>query len=695
MKLENKFILFTTFFLLISALILTVLSYFFLIKGFEGIETVHALKDVGRFDALLQERINSLDLTVRDWAYWDDSYNFIENLGKEYVSSNINLDSLANLKLDYILFMNEKEEVVISKRIDYELEELVEDRKIYEVLISKKEIFNGFNENNDSLTGLITVNSDIVFFSLREIYKSDQTGEGKGFLLMAKILNKERLKEMEEILLYSINLTKGIPFKGLRKGVFTAKLTVYIVNSNPSTQKNLHGFNIEEEMEKLEVFYFDESSIFIQKSITDIFNKNIGSVDILIDREIYGFLRRIYILFIILLGSAFSLLSLLIFFFAKKLLKDTKAQLKDLRNSTEGIIKGDIHELNISKGEKEIRDLSISFNKMSKELISSRKSLELQKANLEVEVENKTKDLKEKIKEIQKTKEAILNMMDDINIANQELKLADKTKSEFLNMVSHELKTPLTAIIAHLGVLEDITRDLTAQESESLEAIKRNSLSLKTLISNILEISRIEAGKFELTKIPLELNKLIEDSIKNLEILAKQKSLVLNFENKGPLRVEADDSRLQEVINNLITNAIKFTDKGSINIWTEANKDTVRVYVRDTGIGIPLDKQKNLFQKFYQVDASISRRYGGTGLGLSITKKIIEAHGGTIDFKSKEGDGTTFFFEIPKKTKEPMEEKLNKKDLKAGDPFSVFDSRIKEIIIQNNVEKSLERSSKK
>jgi signal transduction histidine kinase len=245
------------------------------------------------------------------------------------------------------------------------------------------------------------------------------------------------------------------------------------------------------------------------------------------------------------------------------------------------------------------------------------------------------------------TKKAVINMLDDLKEANENLKQLDKSKSEFLNIVSHELKTPLTAIIAHLDVLDDLKKNLTPQELSSFEAIRRNTDQLRILISNILEISRIESGKFELAVTKVNLKEMINSIVEELKILAKQKNIELKSEVGSIPLIEGDDTRIHEIINNLVSNATKFTEKGEIKIKAEKKGKFIEVSVSDTGIGIPPDKMKNLFQKFYQVDPSIGRRYGGTGLGLSITKKMVEMHHGTISVSSTLGKGSTFKFTLP------------------------------------------------
>jgi PAS domain S-box-containing protein len=239
------------------------------------------------------------------------------------------------------------------------------------------------------------------------------------------------------------------------------------------------------------------------------------------------------------------------------------------------------------------------------------------------------------------------NAENELKKMNEELREMDIAKTNFLNMVSHELKTPLTAITAHLGILDDLKNSLDEQGQTSLDAVERNNQMLRMLIDNILEISRIEAGKFEINYSKVDINKAIKEAVNNLRILSEKRGInIIDHTEKLPL-IDADEMRIREILNNLIGNSIKFTEKGFITLKAKRNEEHIRISVIDTGIGIPKNKIKNLFQKFYQVDSSMGRRYGGTGLGLSITKQLIELQGGKIDVKSEAGKGSTFSFTIP------------------------------------------------
>jgi len=242
---------------------------------------------------------------------------------------------------------------------------------------------------------------------------------------------------------------------------------------------------------------------------------------------------------------------------------------------------------------------------------------------------------------------------------NDKLKEIDVAKTNFLNVVSHELKTPLTAITAHLSILDDFKNSLDEQGQTSLDAVERNNQMLRMLIDNILETSMIETGKFELNFSKVDINKVIKEAASNLKILSEKRGInIIDQTEKLPL-IDADEMRIREILNNLIGNSIKFTENGSIILKAKKNEKHVLVSIIDTGIGIPKDKIKNLFQKFYQVNSSIGRRYGGSGLGLAITKQLIELQGGKIEVKSEIGKGSTFSFTLPIKNH-------NQNNLKGG-----------------------------
>jgi PAS domain S-box-containing protein len=236
---------------------------------------------------------------------------------------------------------------------------------------------------------------------------------------------------------------------------------------------------------------------------------------------------------------------------------------------------------------------------------------------------------------------------------------ANIAKTEFLANMSHEIRTPMNAIIG-LSHLLGMSIPLSPKQNEFIRTLQLSADSLLSLINDLLDISKIESCTVELEKIPFSLTQLIEEVISMMSARVKEKGLTFTTKEecpKGKMFI-GDPSRMRQIILNLCSNAVKFTEHGEIDISiifepaSELNIEKVNIIVKDTGIGIPKDKLEDIFQKFVQADTSINRKYGGTGLGLAITKTLVEVMGGSIKVKSILKEGSTFTVCLPLQTTE-------------------------------------------
>jgi len=331
---------------------------------------------------------------------------------------------------------------------------------------------------------------------------------------------------------------------------------------------------------------------------------------------------------------------------------------------------------------KEQNDLT-SANKYLLKLIKVKDSVDvIEKDDLakEIEAKYKLKDNKDKLKFIEKEKEVQQKLLDKskifnwllaflmvlllftaywIYIKNKELKRArdraqqlSKVKSNFYSEISHELRTPLYAVIELSGLL--LKENVNIKHKEYLESLKFSGNHLLSLINNVLQLNKVESGKLEIEKSNFELKALISNIIDSLEYALRDSgnSIVLNYDDTIPRKMIGDSLKLSQVLINLISNAIKFTNNGTIEVImnrlsAEEKEGEIKVFfkVKDNGLGISKEKQAQVFEDYYQEHAKNENSYKGTGLGLSIVKRTLEAMNSNIEVESEEGKGAAFFFD--------------------------------------------------
>ncbi|AGW14690.1 response regulator [Megalodesulfovibrio gigas] len=313
--------------------------------------------------------------------------------------------------------------------------------------------------------------------------------------------------------------------------------------------------------------------------------------------------------------------------------KSLQSSLRHLTWTTQQIAQGDYEQRVSFMG-----DFAKAFNTMAQQL----------QASFQERAES-TQALRDQVDELGKARRAMLNIMEDLEVARREADDANKAKSDFLARMSHEIRTPMNAIIgmSHLA----LQTELTAKQHDYISKIQAAAHNLLGIINDILDFSKIEAGKMEIESIPFRLDEVLDNLANIVSLRAEEKGLevLFNLQPDVPNDLKGDPLRLGQVFINLANNAIKFTEAGEVVISVglerqDAATVTLRCAVKDTGIGLSQEQMGRLFQSFSQADGSHTRKYGGTGLGLTICKRLVAMMGGTIWVESEPGQGSTFLF---------------------------------------------------
>jgi len=323
--------------------------------------------------------------------------------------------------------------------------------------------------------------------------------------------------------------------------------------------------------------------------------------------------------------------------FGWRLMRDVTSPIRNMVNTVDRIRRGQLDSRVEGFMLGELDMLKNGINSMAMSLAAYHEEMQHN-------VDQATSDLRETLEQME-----IQNV--ELDLAKKRAQEAARIKSEFLANMSHELRTPLNGVIGFTRLT--LKTELNPTQRDHLHTIERSANNLLAIINDVLDFSKLEAGKLILESIPFPLRSTLDEVVTLLAHSSHDKGLelTLNIKNDVPDNVIGDPLRLQQVITNLVGNAIKFTESANIDVLVEKRaisntKVQIEVQIRDTGIGIPERDQSRLFQAFRQADASISRRHGGTGLGLVITQKLVNEMGGDISFHSQPNRGSTFWFHI-------------------------------------------------
>lgn len=593
--LRTKTLLFTgvTMFCLIAFLYFV--SSTFLMNGFIQVEQDNTHRNVQRVQDAFSDDINQLGTMTRDWAWWDDTYEFIEDVNPEYIESNPTDETLAGLKINLILYVNSTGGIVFSKGYDLDNSTEAPIPESFLALLYTNNSILLQNNAEKNLKGVVLLPENPMLVASYPIMTSNGEGPVRGTLIFGRYLDEKEISRISEITHLSFKVhhldDPDIPDDLNADDAFSESIIV-----RAKSEDSISGYTM----------------------LKDIYGNPALLMEVSLPRPIYnqGKVSVIYLLVsLLVVGVIFGGMFL---WFLEKLVLSRLAHLNNDVNYIE-VNTAFSGRVRTDKETDEMSSLADSINRMLEALERS------QFERMEVEKE--------------------------LRAHRDQLAYVSKAKSEFLSTMSHELRTPLNSIIGFSELLnEGMYGELNEKQKQYVNNVLTSSKFLLNLINDIIDLSKVEAGKIELVIEKMPVPGIISETL----ILIKEKASKHNVRIEQDFNpqldfIEADKQRFKQILFNLLSNAIKFSKKegGTVTITAKKEGDMAKFSVSDTGIGIKEEDMGKLFKEFAQASPEISKEYGGTGLGLAISKKLVELHGGAFSVESRYGEGSTFSFTLP------------------------------------------------
>jgi signal transduction histidine kinase len=575
------------------------------LDGFARVEETTTRRNVQRALDAYTDEIAKLNTYAGDWATWDDSYAFIEDGNETFRTTNLNDVAMARLNLNLFVYVHTSGRIVFGAGYDPQVGQGMPMPESFRVHLVPNALLLQHPDIHLGQTGLVILPEGPLLLASRPILTSEGAGPSRGTMIMGRYLDAALIEQLGQRTHVGLNIQS---FDAPQLSADFAAARALLLVGEPSVVQPLN-----------------DDTVAGYTLVRDIYDQPALLMRVTLPREIYAQGRastQYQVWWLLVVGLVFGGVTLV---------------------SLERLVLARLSRLGA-----EVSHIGISRDLAARVSLAGRDEL----AHLAAEINGMLGALEKAQVEHQRVENELYQAKEAAETANVQLERAARHKDEFLASMSHELRTPLNTILGMTETLQEgIFGAITHEQTEALCDIEASGRHLLALINDILDLSKVEAGKLDLQIEEVELVVIAQASLRLISQVARQKDLrIVSSLDSTVGMLQADARRLKQMLVNLLSNAVKFTSAGGtigLDVVGDADAQRAHLTVWDTGIGIAADDLPRLFQRFVQLDSRLARQYNGTGLGLALVQRIAALHGGSVAVESTLGQGSRFTITLP------------------------------------------------